>query len=979
MPHRIEIASTVEDTRAKILLKKLKVKDLKIVDAYIIDKSFTKKQLQDAAEILINPLVQKYKICHSERSEESPTNVGFSNKLRDPSPAERDQDDRKDRFDYVVEIGYLPGVTDNVAHTAREMIEDSLKIKFKDGENVYTAKKYFITGELSKKSIDRIVNSLFNPLIQRAIVKNKNEYEKTKDEIIVPRVRLLHFVRNDVDKVDLHVSDKELEKIGKLGIEDRGPLALPLIYMKTIQNHFKKLGRNPTDIELESLAQTWSEHCKHTIFRDPIDDIKNGLFKTYIKGATEKINKDFCVSVFTDNSGIISFDENFNITYKVETHNTPSALDPFGGAVTGIVGVNRDTIGTGMGAKPAINFYGFCLADPMETAVLYRDKERTQPMLSACRIMDGVIDGVNYGGNCSGIPTPQGFLFFDKSYRGKPLVFVGTVGVMPKKIAGKLSHIKKANAGDYIVMIGGRVGLDGIHGATFSSVQIDSSSPSSAVQIGDPITQKKFSDALVKEARDRGLYTSITDCGAGGLSSSVSEMAKESGGCIVDLEKVPLKYPGLTPWQIWISESQERMTLAVPPTRWNKLEKLLKKRGVEATVIGKFTESGKCVVKYNGEIVMDLDMDFLHEGLPARPMVTKRPKSGARSLTGPAVGLPPASARQSLRAVGIPSSSVTRQLISLLSDYNFASTEFISAQYDHEVQGGSVLKPLQGKGRVVGDTTVTRPVLSSEKGVILSQALYPTYTDIDPYQMAACSIDTAIRNIVATGGDLDHLALLDNFCWCSSDDPKRLWQLKEAVRGCHDFAVAYGTPFISGKDSMFNDFKGYDSNGKPIKISALPTLLISAIGVVSKVSKVVSLDFKSPGDLVYVLGETVDDPLLVDAKRNEKLYRALAKAIEKKLAASSISVHRGGTLFALARSAIGGQLGVDFPSDEKFLYPESQGRILVSVNPKNINAFETLLKGNYFCQIGEVRADKKFLDTTVDELTESYKSTFKSY
>ena len=444
--------------------------------------------------------------------------------------------------------------------------------------------------------------------------------------IEIPQVKLNQRVK--IDEVDLDISDNELIKIGKSGIVNRdgsrrGPLALDLIYLKTIRDYFYARGRNPTDIELESIAQTWSEHCHHTIFADPIDEIKDGLFNYFIKRATIEIRKkkgkkDLCTSVFTDNSGSFKFDKDYIVSHKVETHNSPSALDPFGGAITGIVGVNRDAIGFDMGAKPILNYYGFCFADPNLKLPLFRDKEKKQPLLSPRRIMDGVVAGVNSGGNCSGIPTPQGFVYFDNHYQGKPLVFVGTMGLLPMKS----SAVKKAHPGDYIVVIGGRVGQDGIHGATFSSEALTSGSPAGAVQIGDPITQKKLSDAVVKEARDLHLYNSITDNGAGGISCSVSEMAKECGGFVVDLEKVPLKYPNLEPWKIWISESQERMTLAVPKEKWDSFNDLMKRRGVEATVIGVFTKSEKCIVTYHDKTIMNVSMKFLHYGLPQRPMKT---------------------------------------------------------------------------------------------------------------------------------------------------------------------------------------------------------------------------------------------------------------------------------------------------------------------------------------------------------------------
>ncbi len=771
--------------------------------------------------------------------------------------------------------------------------------------------------------------------------------------------------------------------------------------MKTIQNYFKKLGRNPTDIELESLAQTWSEHCKHTIFGGPIDEIKDGLYKTYIKGATEKIRKekgrkDFCVSVFTDNSGAIVFDKDHLITHKVETHNSPSALDPYGGSITGIVGVNRDTIGFGLGAKPVANIYGFCLADPRIDISLYKDKNLSQKMLSSRRIMDGVIEGVNAGGNQSGIPTPQGFIYFDERYRGKPLVFAGTVGLIPRKVKGKLAHIKKAKLGDLIVMIGGRVGKDGIHGATFSSEAIDSGSPAAAVQIGDPITQKKLSDAVVKEARDQLLYNSITDDGAGGLSCSVAEMAKESGGCLVNLEKVPLKYPGLEPWEIWISESQERMTLAIPNKNWPKFSDLMKRRGVETTVIGTFTNSGRCIVNYKNKKIMDIDLPFLHDGLPKRQLKTK--KSEVRSQ----------------KSEVKESKDQNKIFTDMLSRLNLTSFEFVSQQYDYIVQGNAVLGPLQGKGRVNTDASIIRPVLGSNRGVILSQGMYPSYTEINAYDMAACSIDTAIRNAVTAGGNPAYLALLDNFCWCSSNEPERLGQLKLAALACYDYAVEFGTPYISGKDSMFNDFKGYDKDGKAIKISIPPTLLISSIGVIDDINKSISIDPKFPGDLVYILGETNEElggseysalnktsggsVPIVEAKKNKKLYQSYYNAVQKKLIASGISIGRGGLGVAIAKKAISGMLGIELrlkglpgrtKNDNYALYSESQGRILATIDPKNKKEFEKIMKGNIIYELGIITKEPKIkilgmnvntiVNIDLNKAVDSYRKTFRDY
>jgi phosphoribosylformylglycinamidine synthase len=970
----------------KLQAEKFFVDALEIVDVYTIDSSLTLHEATQVADILSNPVTQKTIV----RASEDDTERLYSD------------------FNQVIEIGFLPGVKDNVASTAREIIQDFFKKKFSSGEDVYTSQMFYLKGNFSDDIIKKIVDSLYNPLIQRASVKSI----KGKILFTVPKVKLT--VKPSVDIIPiLEMDDEQLAVLGKQGIlnpdgTSRGPLALNLSYMKAIQSYCKKIGRNITDIELEFIAQSWSEHCKHPKFADPIDEIPEGLFKRYIKSATKEIRKakaseDFCVSVFTDNSGAIVFDDEYLITDKCETHNSPSALDPFGGSITGIVGVNRDTIGFGLGAKPIINCYGFCFAEPTDTQPLYKGKNFTQKMLSPRRIMEGVIEGVNVGGNCSGIPTPQGFILFDKRYKGKPLVFVRTLGIIPRETTGRKNYEKKANAGDYIVMIGGRVGKDGIHGATFSSEAMDSGSPATAVQIGDPITQKKFSDAIVKEARDLELYSSITDNGAGGLSSSVGEMAKESGGFHVNLEGVPVKYPGLAPWEIWISESQERMSVAVPKNKWNSFLELMEMRGVEATIIGEFTNSGKCVAEYNNKNVIDMDMEFVHEGLPKTHIQTQ-PKNEV--YEEPSFDVP---------------SDLTPSIKSMLARNNITSYSFISQQYDHEVQGGSVLKPLQGRGCVNADTTAVRPLVNSQKTAIISHGLNPSYSDISTYHMVACAIDTAIRNSIAAGANLNHLALMDNFCWCSADDPVRMAELKDAVKACYDYSILYGTPFISGKDSMYNDFRGFDHEGKPIKISIPPTLLVSTLSVVDDAKKLVSLDAKIPGDYVYVLGETREElggseyyamvgeqqrgkgyvgniVPKVDATKNKKLYEALSKAITEEIVSSAQSVHRGGIAVALAKTALGGMLGIHInltfipgtvKRSDSILYSESQGRIVVTIDPKKSQLFEKMMGGNIFARIGIITSDSLFkitdsagkliINTDIKTLHNDYTSTFGGY
>ncbi len=953
---RIDICSCIHDARADLYKEKFRglgyqVDSVTLIDSYSFESDCD--LLAVAIKILVNPIKEKV-FTVSEAS----------------------------AFNYALEISFLPGVTDNVANTTTESLKD---LTSNPTIRVYSSQVLLLNTKISIDALRELAQNLYNPLIQRIKVKTYQEFIHDKGMgVNIPKVKLDHKI--EVTTVDLNVSDAELEKIGMQGIADadgrrRGPLALGLDYMQAIQAYFKKQGRNPNDIELESIAQTWSEHCKHTIFANPIDEIEGGLYKACIKAATNtirktKADKDFCVSVFSDNSGVIDFDDDFVITHKVETHNSPSALDPFGGAITGIVGVNRDAVGCGMGAKPIANVYGYCFADPDDGEPIYRDKNLTQAMLSPKRIMDGVINGVKVGGNHSGIPTVHGFSYFHESYKGKPLVFVGTLGLMPRTINGKSSSEKAAQPGDHIVMLGGRVGLDGIHGATFSSVEMDSSSPATAVQIGDPITQKKFSDAIIKEARDKGLYNSITDNGAGGISCSVAEMARESNGCYVELDKVPLKYPGMQPWEIWISESQERMTLAVHPSKWQEFSELMKSRDVEATIIGKFTDSGKCQVSYTGQTIMDIELEFLHNGLPKRQLQTSKPGSSTLNVQR---------STEIQNDNSVQHSALSIQLLDRISSLNHCSNEFISQQYDHEVQGISVIKPLQGKGRINGDVAVIRPVLKSNKGVVLSYGLYPEYT-ASAYDMAANAIDSAIRSAIAAGADMDKIAILDNFCWCSANEPERLYQLKEAARACYDYAVAYATPFISGKDSMFNDFKGYDAKANPIKISALPTLLISAISVIDDHRKVVSMDLKLPGDLIYILGDD-SESLKVDAAKNLNLYKNLQNAISKGLLASSLSISRGGLAVALARKTMAAKLGVEVKYDSSKLFGECPGRILVSIDPSKQNEFESCFDVSEFRRIGLVKGNNIviqednniILDLPVDEALQAYRSKFAEY
>ncbi|QOD38294.1 phosphoribosylformylglycinamidine synthase subunit PurL [Candidatus Wolbachia massiliensis] len=949
--------------------------------------------------------------------------------------------------EWGLEISFLPGMTDNVGNTAKQIVREYLISKGHIDEDDYIKARSskLILGKGNMPTEDYIKQE-FNPITEYCMLvrkENGNCHWKYYGKLNTPpgvipaspsvipacdagiygsQCRSTEMTEDSTKSVDLNVSDQELEKISRDGIDGNGTLGLSLTAMKVIRDYFNKLGRNPYDIELESLAQTWSEHCKHNIFCSSIDEIKDGLYAHYVKRATREINSDICVSVFSDNAGGIIFDDDYLIVDKVETHNSPSALDPFGGAMTGVLGVNRDIVGFGKGAEPVMNTYYFCFAKEAK-GKFYRDKELTDEILPPKYIMKEVIHGVNVAGNCSGIPTQLGSVYFDDRFCGKPLVFVGSVGIIPRNINNAPSHTKRPRNGDKIVIIGGRVGRDGIHGATFSSEALSGDSPSTVVQIGDPITQKKLSNAVI-EARDLGLYNAITDNGAGGLSSSIGEMGKD--GFEVDLSKVPLKNDGMAPWEIWISESQERMTLAVPEENLPMFKQIMKKHDVEVSVIGEFNNSMRAKVQLSSAPpIMNIETEFLHDGNPKMHLQTK-PWSKEPAVSFPVIPVLDTGIQQVKPANilcqnssngGIEceiDSSVkhwndTLALKEMLSRPNICSKEFIVVQYDHEVQGSSVLKPLQGKGRVCSEAIVSRPVLSSSKGVVKSQGFGSSYGEIDTYHIAACAIDTAIRNYVAAGGNINHLALLDNFCWCDAYNPERLWQLKRTAEACYDFATTFKTPFISGKDSMFNDFKGYDKNGEKVMISAPPSLLISAIGIIENVENAVSLDVKMPGDLIYVLGTTYgelgrseyqlysgignNNVPKVDAKSARELYERYNLAIKDGIIASAIAPNLGGLIIALAKSLIAGDLGAEIdlslvPIGETqnadiinkiIMFSESQSRILVTIAPQNQKKFEELFKGLAFSRIGKV-TEKKVLNikdvlkVDLKDLGNSYRS-----
>ncbi len=749
---------------------------------------------------------------------------------------------------------------------------------------------------------------------------------------------------------------READDARLLELSRAGGLSLDLFEMRAIQGHYRELGREPSACELETLAQTWSEHCKHKTFTGPVEfrgeRIENLLSAT-IKRATRELDRDWCISVFHDNAGIVAFEEGWDLAFKVETHNHPSAIDPYGGAGTGVGGVIRDILGVGLGARPIANTDCFFVG-PLD---LPRE-ECPKGTMHPARILRGMVAGVRDYGNRMGIPTVNGGVWVHPAYVGNPLVYCGTVGLIPRRFA-----TKSVAPGDAILLVGGRTGRDGIHGATFSSLELSEHSEtvsSAAVQIGDPITEKRVLDGLLR-ARDAGLYRALTDCGAGGLSSAVGEMG-EHCGAEVALESVPLKYPGLAPEEIWISEAQERMVLAVPPEHLEACRAVFAAEDVETAVIGRFTDSGMLRLTWHGEPVGELDMAFLHGGTPRR---LRRAEWTAPEHSDP----------------GAPvCSDLEHTLLGLLADPNIASKEWIVRQYDHEVQGMSAVKPLVGpRGDGPGDAAVLQPLAHSRRGAAIGVGAQPFLGLLDPYRMALASIDEALRNVVAVGGDPTRTAILDNFSWGNCEKPDRLGALVLAAQACYDAAIAFGTPFISGKDSLNNEYRVGDRT-----LAIPPTLLISALAPVPDVARATTMDLKAPGNLVYLLGRTrpelggsrylaqlgleggtVPAPDLAEAPR---LLAGLHAASAAGLVRACHDLSEGGLAVAAAECAFAGDNGLELdlsavPAEplpahydrvSTLLFAESCTRFLIEVEPARREAFERTLAGLPLSLVGRV-------------------------
>ncbi len=949
-----------QDPRASYYLKEAQalgiraIRQIAVSDLYFIEGQLSQENCQQLALKLLTDSVTQ--------------SASWTELPSSPSTPEADS--------VILEVALRPGVTDPVAE---QIVRAAHELGFDGVHRAATGQRYSITLDTSDI---RLSDSI-------SVTQSAPESVTKLAKQLLANPVIQHWTIGDItpsfpqdtdanDAVEI-IAIRELEDDELLQVSKDRRAALDLAEMKAIQTYYRKEGRDPTDIEFETIAQTWSEHCVHKTFKakvtindrrqtmvpDAQSSIVDSLIKTYLKSATDKINAPWVISAFVDNAGIIDFDDEYEISFKAETHNHPSAVEPFGGANTGVGGVIRDVLG--VSAKPIANTDVLCFGpQDMDPETL------PEGVLHPRRIQSGVVAGVQDYGNKIGIPTVNGAILYDEGYTANPLVFCGCVGLAPK---GK--HVRTPRKDDRVVVLGGRTGRDGLRGATFSSMTMDAQTgevAGASVQIGDPITEKGLIDVIVR-ARDLGLYTAITDCGAGGLSSAVGEMASTIGAD-VELSKVKLKYAGLSPWEIWLSEAQERMVVAVSPENVSVLRKLCDTFDTELTDIGVFTGSGRLVVRYNDKPVLNMDNEFLHEGIPQRKL---------RAVISEQLSV---SSEQSVIVA-----DVKETLLKLLSHPNIASKAHVIRIYDHEVQGGTVVKPLTGvEMDAPSDATVIKPIgTKGRRGIVLSNGINPEYGKRDAYHMTMAVVDEAVRNAVAVGADPERIAVLDNFCWGDPLRAETMGSLVESARGCHDAALLFQTPFISGKDSLNNEYLGADGKRHAIP----PTLLISAIGIIEDVSSAITMDLKETGNSIYLVGHFA--PVFggshfskVTSDINEqvpdvhsdapKVYKALHNAINEKLVRSAHDISEGGLAVSAAEMCIGGRIGMKIESDAKdivrFLFGETTGSLLVEVRKQDESEFVKYFANLPCVKIGEVMQTHTLsineINVTIDDLVTAW-------
>ncbi len=812
----------------------------------------------------------------------------------------------------VIETALLPGVTDAVAATVVEAAS-TLGLHVAAAA---TGRRFVVHTHggrrLEPDECERIATRLLsNAVIERVVA---GTIEPVFAHASVPAPVEVIEVRG--------LTDDELQALNR----ERG-MALDPAELRVIADWYERAGRAPTDVELETLAQTWSEHCAHKTFRARVllpDGTEQRSLLGRLRGTTERIDAPFVRSAFVGNAGIVSFSPGTTIAVKAETHNHPSAIEPFGGANTGVGGVIRDVMGAAHHPIACTDVLCFGPSDlghdQLPVGVIH-------PRL----VRDGVVAGVADYGNKIGLPTVAGAVLYDPGYTANPLVFCGCIGV-----GRDVPALTGPHPGDLVVVLGGRTGRDGLRGATFSSATMDATTgdvAGASVQIGDPITEKLLID-LLRDAD--GCWSAITDCGAGGLSSAVGEMA-ETTGAEVDLALAPLKYPGLSPWEIWLSEAQERMVVAVPPTHRDDLQHHARRHGVEMTVLGTFTGDGVLRVRHGADVVLELDTAFLHDGRPSRVLPAELPRP-RRNGAVPRCDDPSAA------------------LLALLSHPNIASKETIVRRYDHEIRGTSVVRPLVGVRRDAPADGVVLAEPSSEVGLAIGHGVNPWYGVADPERMAAAVVDEAIRNVVAVGADPSKIALMDNFSWGDPRRPSTFGQLVVTVDAICASSLAHGAPFVSGKDSLNNEYLGSDGE----RHSVPPTLVITAVAHVPDADRVVTPDLKSSGNVLVLVGDTApefggshlgavlggfEDPLdgtvpAVDPRAPHR-YRRLHQALLTGRVRSCHDVSEGGLAVAVAEMAIGGRLGVradGLPHADPVvsLFAESTGRFVCEVAPGDV-------------------------------------------
>ncbi len=818
-----------------------------------------------------------------------------------------------------IEVTLLPGVTDTAADAVLHAA-DQLGIEL---TSAATARRIEFADEVETGLADEVVRRVVaNPVIER-----------WGHGLVEPPV---------LDEAPGH-ADAELIVIR--GLDDEALLALnvdrslylDLEELRVIRDEFERLGRDITDVEIETLAQTWSEHCAHKTFRAIIDTTggPDGPAEVtpllaQLRACTDSIDAPFVRSSFVGNAGVIEFTEGTTIALKAETHNHPSAVEPFGGANTGVGGVIRDVLGI---AHRPIAVTDILCFGPADLALADLPDGALHPR----RIREGVIDGVADYGNKIGLPTVAGAVLYDPAYTTNPLVFAGCIGTAPSRALHDGPF-----PGDRIVVLGGATGRDGIRGATFSSATMDATTgevAGASVQIGDPIVEKLLIDALIG-AED--LYSAITDCGAGGLSSAIGEMA-EGVGADVDLDLVPRKYPGLDPWEVWLSEAQERMVIAVPPDQLDAVHARCDRVGVQLADVGVFTGDGQLIVRHQGHVVVDIGTEFLHDGRPQRRMPAELPTPNRSDHSG--------------RTVDDPAAT----LLALLAHPNIASKADTIHRYDHEILGATVVRPLVGASADGPADGVVLADPGDQEGIAIGIGVNPWYGLHDPEAMAFAAIDEAIRNVVAVGADPDRVALLDNFSWGDPRRPSTLGELVAAVDGCCAAARMYGAPFVSGKDSLNNEYVGSDGERHAVP----PTLVITAVAHVPDVDQCVTPDLAEAGNVLILIGQTGTEfagshlDLVRGAPRNAgvapapdpdapETYRHLHAAMRAGLVVACHDLSEGGLAVAVAEMCIAGRLGarVDaLPHDDLVtaLFSESSGRLIVEVRPRSVDAFMKIM------------------------------------